>query len=159
MPPRDDRMPEASAQMTSDRHGEQRQISRRRFVAGTLVAGASAAAPASARVARPARRTASKGAPVPSSADVVVIGAGFAGLTAAHTLSQAGRPVVVLEARDRVGGRVWNHDLGGGHVSERGGTFVGPTQDRVMALARELAWGRSRSTTGATTYMSPTARG
>ena len=134
-------MPEASAQMTSDRHGEQRQISRRRFVAGTLVAGAAAAAPASAQVARPARRTASKGAPVPSSADVVVIGAGFAGLTAAHTLSQAGRSVVVLEARDRVGGRVWNHDLGGGHVSERGGTFVGPTQDRVMALARELGVG------------------
>ena len=48
---------------------------------------------------------------------------------------------MVLEARDRVGGRVWNHDLGGGQVSERGGTFVGPTQDYLLALAGELAVG------------------
>ena len=46
--------------------------------------------------------------------------------------------MIVLEARDRVGGRVWNHDLGGGVISERGGTFVGPTQDRLMALAGAL---------------------
>ena len=46
-----------------------------------------------------------------------------------------------LEARDRVGGRVWNHDLGRSHVSERGGTFVGPTQDRVLALATDLGVG------------------
>jgi monoamine oxidase len=44
----------------------------------------------------------------------------------------------VVEARDRVGGRVWNHDLGGGVVSERGGTFVGPTQDRLLSLAKTL---------------------
>src|SRR5439155_1525896 len=36
----------------------------------------------------------------------------------------------------RVGGRVWNHELGGGDVSERGGTFVGPTQDHILALAK-----------------------
>ena len=48
---------------------------------------------------------------------------------------------MVLEARDRVGGRVWNHDLGGGVVSERGGTFVGPTQGRLMALASALGIG------------------
>ena len=46
--------------------------------------------------------------------------------------------MVVLEARDRVGGRVWNHDLGDGHISERGGTFIGPTQNHVATLAREL---------------------
>ncbi len=46
--------------------------------------------------------------------------------------------MIVLEARNRVGGRVWNHDLGGGKVSERGGTFVGPTQDHVMKLASSL---------------------
>ena len=49
--------------------------------------------------------------------------------------------MIVLEARDRVGGRVWNHNLGGGVVSERGGTFVGPTQDRVLALAKEFGIG------------------
>ena len=49
--------------------------------------------------------------------------------------------LALLEARDRVGGRVWNHDLGGGQVSERGGTFVGPTQDYLLALAGELGVG------------------
>jgi monoamine oxidase len=71
-------------------------------------------------------------------ADVVVIGAGLAGLTAALRVVQQGKSVVVLEARDRVGGRVWNHDLGGGERSERGGTFAGPTQDRIFALAKEF---------------------
>ena len=70
--------------------------------------------------------------------DVVVVGAGFAGLTAARRLMHAGRSVVVLEARHRVGGRVLNHHLPGGVVSEAGGTFIGPTQNRVAALAREL---------------------
>jgi monoamine oxidase len=72
---------------------------------------------------------------------VVVVGAGFAGLTAALNINGAGKSVVVLEARDRVGGRVWNHDLGGGQVSERGGTFVGPTQGRLMALADHMGVG------------------
>jgi monoamine oxidase len=70
--------------------------------------------------------------------DVVVIGAGLAGLTAARELVAAGRSVAVLEARDRVGGRLLNHRLGDGQVTEIGGQFVGPTQDRVLALAREV---------------------
>jgi monoamine oxidase len=72
---------------------------------------------------------------------VVVVGGGFAGLTAARRLTQAGKSVLVLEARNRVGGRVWNHQLGHGLISEAGGTFVGPTQDRVSALAAELGVG------------------
>ena len=66
-------------------------------------------------------------------ADVVVVGAGFAGLSAALEVKRAGLSVAVVEARNRVGGRVAGHELEGGDVSERGGTFVGPTQDRVLA--------------------------
>jgi monoamine oxidase len=71
-------------------------------------------------------------------ADVVVVGAGLAGLVAARELSDAGASVVVLEARDRVGGRVLNHPIGDGKVVEVGGQWVGPTQERVLALARSL---------------------
>jgi monoamine oxidase len=70
--------------------------------------------------------------------DVVVVGAGFAGLTAARRLQQEGRSVLVLEARDRVGGRILNHTFADGTVVELGGQWVGPTQDRVLALAEEL---------------------
>jgi monoamine oxidase len=70
--------------------------------------------------------------------DVVIVGAGFAGLTAARRLVQAGRSVVVLEARNRVGGRVVNKAIGGGEISERGGTFIGPTQTRIAALAKAM---------------------
>jgi monoamine oxidase len=118
-------------------------ITRRRLIGGTLASGAAVAVPGAA-VAEARKRKKphpQHRAPVTRKADVVIIGAGFAGLTAARSLVRAGRSVIVLEARDRVGGRVWNHDLGGGHISERGGTFVGPTQDHVLALAKELGIG------------------
>ena len=70
--------------------------------------------------------------------DVAVVGAGLAGLTAARRLHEAGRSVVVLEARDRVGGRNLDHRLGAGKVVELGGQWTGPGQREVMALAREL---------------------
>jgi monoamine oxidase len=71
-------------------------------------------------------------------ADVVVVGAGLAGLAAARELVARGSSVVVLEARERVGGRVLNHDIGDGKVVEVGAQWMGPTQDRLAAVAREL---------------------
>src|SRR5918998_6337986 len=71
-------------------------------------------------------------------ADVVVVGAGLAGLSAARDLEARGVSVVVLEARDRVGGRTLNEPIGDGKVVEVGGQWIGPTQDRLAALAREV---------------------
>ncbi|HEV3255561.1 MAG TPA: flavin monoamine oxidase family protein [Gemmataceae bacterium] len=72
-------------------------------------------------------------------ADVVIVGAGLAGLTAARALVKAGlQSVLVLEARDRVGGRTVNQPIGGGQVVEAGGQWIGPTQTHILALAREL---------------------
>jgi monoamine oxidase len=71
-------------------------------------------------------------------ADVAVVGAGFAGIVAARELTKAGVSVVVVEARDRVGGRVLNEPLGDGKVVELGGQWVGPGQERLYALAREV---------------------
>ena len=70
--------------------------------------------------------------------DVVVIGAGLAGLAAARRLVANGIDCVVLEARDRVGGRTLNHSIGGEKIVEVGGQWVGPTQTRVLELMREL---------------------
>jgi monoamine oxidase len=72
--------------------------------------------------------------------DVVVVGAGLAGLTAARELAGAGLDVQVLEARDRVGGRTLNHSVGERpeDVVELGGQWVGPTQLEVLGLADEL---------------------
>ena len=72
------------------------------------------------------------------SVDVLVVGAGLAGLTAARDIEAAGRSVLVLEARERVGGRVVSRDIGGGKIVEMGGQWAGPTQDRLLALAAEL---------------------
>jgi monoamine oxidase len=71
-------------------------------------------------------------------ADVCVVGAGYAGLTAARRLSQAGRSVVVLEARDRVGGRTWTQRLPDGSAVDRGGAWLAPEHDAIFGLAQEV---------------------
>jgi monoamine oxidase len=73
--------------------------------------------------------------------DVVVVGAGLAGLTAGRRLQEAGLAVAVLEARDRAGGRTLNHVLADGTIVELGGQWVGPGQDAVLALLGELGIG------------------
>lgn len=72
-----------------------------------------------------------------ASTDVIVIGAGFAGITAARELTKRGAKVVVLEARDRVGGRVWTQEKDG-YWLDVGGQWTGPGQDRIRALGDEM---------------------
>ncbi|KAJ4410382.1 hypothetical protein N0V91_001866 [Didymella pomorum] len=75
---------------------------------------------------------------VPDSVDVAVVGAGLSGLTAARDLLHAGKSVIILEARDRVGGKVYNHPLKNGGVTEVGAEFVGPTQEKVLSMISDL---------------------
>jgi monoamine oxidase len=110
------------------------EISRRRLLGGAAasaggiaVSGSLAAAPEAP--ASSARRR---------KADVVVVGAGLAGLAAAREVANSGRSVAVLEARDRVGGRIQNLGIGDGEKVEIGGQWVGPGQDRVLALISDL---------------------
>lgn len=70
--------------------------------------------------------------------DVVVVGAGLAGLSAARRLVAAGKSVRVLEARDRVAGRNFGGALSNGVPVEMGGQWVGPGQDAVLGLIDEL---------------------
>src|SRR6202035_5836652 len=71
-------------------------------------------------------------------ADVVVVGAGFAGLSAARALVEARVDVIVLEARDRVGGRSYTRPASDGTPIDMGGQWLGPTQDRLEALAEAV---------------------
>jgi monoamine oxidase len=107
---------------------DNRGITRRGLIGGAVAGAAIAALPRSTQAAT---RT----------ADVIVVGAGLAGLTAARRIVEAGRSAIVLEARDRVGGRVLNHFLPSSDYTELGGMFTGPTQDRIQAMAGEVGVG------------------
>ncbi|MFL5885581.1 MAG: flavin monoamine oxidase family protein [Thermoleophilaceae bacterium] len=117
--------------------------------AGAVLGGLAAAGPADAARRRhkkhrkghhrKAQRNAALGS---TNADVLVVGAGFSGLMAARQLTGAGKSVIVLEARNRVGGRSLNHDIGNGKVTEIGAQFVGPTQDHVLKLMDDLHIGK-----------------
>jgi monoamine oxidase len=112
-------------------------VTRRSLIGGAAAGAAAAAAPgtASARRTGPRRR----------SARVVVVGAGFAGLSAARALMKNGvKNVVVLEARNRVGGRTWtrrlggvDYDVGGQWLKPEPSSF-GPAQERITALTKEV---------------------
>jgi len=73
-----------------------------------------------------------------TSVDVAIVGAGLSGLSTAQNLIAAGNSVLILEATDRVGGKVLNAKLINGGVTEVGAEFVGPTQDKVLALITSL---------------------
>lgn len=75
--------------------------------------------------------------------DVLIVGAGLAGLTAARTLASSGLQCIIMEARDRVGGRTLNYTLqapgaSAGTIVEVGGQWVGPTQSRTLQLLKAM---------------------
>jgi monoamine oxidase len=71
--------------------------------------------------------------------EVLVVGAGYSGLSAARRLASEGVDVLVVEARDRVGGRVWSEVTPSGALIDHGGQWIGPGQKEFQSLADELA--------------------
>ena len=109
-------------------------ISRRGFLGGAAATGAGLALGGPASLPEADAATKKRRKLRTKRVDVAVVGGGFAGLTTAYRVMRGGHSVILLEARDRVGGRVFNHEIGDGEISEAGGTFIGPTQDRIKAL-------------------------
>ena len=121
-----------------DPEPDEARLSRRQLMGGAAATGAALALPGAAE----AKARAKKRGPTRRSADVVVVGAGLAGLVAARALRRAGKRVIVMEARGRAGGRCYSRELPGtGDVANLGATFVGPTQHRILGLAHELGIG------------------
>jgi monoamine oxidase len=107
--------------------GARRGLTRRGLIGGAA-AGAAAAGLPRAALAAASRR----------SADVIVVGAGLAGLTTALDVAKEGHSVLVLEGRNRVGGRVWSRQVKQGEYIDAGAEFIGPTQDRIKHMAKRM---------------------
>src|SRR3981189_3359427 len=71
-------------------------------------------------------------------ADVVVVGAGFAGMAAAYRLWQRHHSVIVVDAMDRVGGRSWSTTLSDGTFLDIGAGWTGSTEYHILKLVQEL---------------------
>jgi monoamine oxidase len=138
---------------------DDRRLSRRRFIGAGAGAAAGAAIgsylpqAAPAEAAEQSKAGKAKNRRRRRRADVIVVGAGLAGLTAAREVLRGGHSVLVLEARNRVGGRTLNHKIAKGKIAEVGGEWVGPTQDHLMGLAAELGIGTFKTyNTGKNVY-------
>src|SRR3954452_4742367 len=108
------------------------KFTRRAAIGGAAAGAATAAVPEALAAKKKKRKKPTR------YVDVVVVGAGLAGLTATRQLVAAGKKVVLIEADKRVGGRVLNIDIGGGHITEGGAEFIGETQDHIAQLAKDL---------------------
>lgn len=69
--------------------------------------------------------------------DVIIIGGGYAGIIAARQLHEAGKNFILLESRNRLGGRIYTKELGDGNYVDLGGQWIGPTQEKMYALLKE----------------------
>jgi len=135
--------------MSSAESSSPSEISRRRFLQVTGAAAAVGLTGTACTQPPPGNDGSGTNAPTratPTAVDVCVVGAGFAGLAAAHAVRAAGKSVVVLEARDRVGGRTFTIPLKDGGWVDEGGQWAGAGHDRFYHWIKA---------TGKTTYPSP----
>ena len=130
------------AKFSGDKRAAASRFSRRQILGGTAAVAGSAFAGGLTDAVEAAPPT-SRGR---LHADVCVIGAGYSGLTAALRLKQAGASVIVLEARNRIGGRSLTAQIKGGGWVDFGGQWVGPDQNAFYSLIKEM---------GAEWYTSP----